>query len=281
MIRRRLPDGFALIAQDDHARACGTLALAWGNLAFPRPQPFPDFLAGVVLHDCGWAAHDFSPPPSPDGLPPDVFDPPPADDPAPLLQHMERTHAIWEQSATAATAAGPWAALLVSVHVLTLSAYASAGASALPLRFACNRFQHRQIERQEALRTRLGMPLDRPLTSGLADLDAEDAGTPHPLDLQLIEHYRLLQTLDLMSLAVCCTTAPVNESPPLGRDETRITWRRFGDDLRVRPWPFREETVTLEIPGVVVPRRHYASADDLADAMAASPRTILTARLIA
>jgi hypothetical protein len=45
--------------QSEHARLAATIALAWGNEAFPRPPvPFESFVRGVTLHDRGYEPFD-------------------------------------------------------------------------------------------------------------------------------------------------------------------------------------------------------------------------------
>ncbi len=91
----------------------------------------------------------------------------------------------------------------MSLHNLSLSVIASTQAagnhekfdmSKMTEQFELNKFQHREIERQERLRKELGMNTDRPLKFGLAF-----AGTDLKED-QLLFNFRLLQAMDMCSL---------------------------------------------------------------------------------
>lgn len=295
VIRRRHGDGYAVIRQDDHARLCGDLLRHWGTSRFPRPQPFADVFAAVVLHDCGWAMLDDAPVPTSDGRPPDVFDPPPRAAatalPGPTdaggsaeWASLERLLSAWTRSAQLAAVAGPWAQLLVSVHALTLSAYAAGRATTLPLRFLFNRFQHGQIELQERLRRQLGMSLEWPLTHGLADLNTAPDARRDELEVRLIHHYRHLQALDLLSLAVCCQTPPTDRSGPLTDDGEALHWQlRPGEPqptLRVSPWPFAVERLELRVSARVLGRGPYPHRAVLADALGHAPAEVLEVVLV-
>lgn len=51
-----------VISQADHARFAATIALAWGNAAFPRPEvPWDRFVEGVAVHDRGYGELDSDP----------------------------------------------------------------------------------------------------------------------------------------------------------------------------------------------------------------------------
>src|SRR4051812_34854041 len=165
MIRQRVGDEFLLITQNDHAIFSGFLAKHIGNEQFERLAP--EVVSAISAHDAGWALHDDEPTLNGAGQPLHVFEMP-----------MGLATKIWSASAQrAAERLGPYAALLVSLHQLALSDIArqhhaaKTRERAAPPRdlFNLNRFQHSQIERQEALRGELGMRTDIPLQLGLAN----------------------------------------------------------------------------------------------------------------
>ena len=104
------------------------------------------------LHDCGWPLHDDEPTLNRDGKPLDVFE-----------TTREIALQVWTASVERAAAADRYAGLLVSLHVLSLSVFASSQTQlrarevrperAGGTKFAVSKFQHREIERQEDLRT--------------------------------------------------------------------------------------------------------------------------------
>src|ERR1051325_1057408 len=114
MIRREEQGSFLLIAQHDHALISGQLAEQFGNARFAQPQPYRQVIKGVSLHDCGWALHDEQPTINPDGMPLDVFETP-----------REIALKVWTASVDRVAAQDPYAGLLVSLHVLSLSVFAT------------------------------------------------------------------------------------------------------------------------------------------------------------
>src|SRR3954471_21700194 len=114
MIRRDVGDAFLLIAQHDHAHMAAQLAEVFGNEQFAEPDPFDQAVLGVALHDCGWPLHDDQPTLNAQGLPLDVFESP-----------ARIAIKVWTTSADRAAARDPYAGLLTSLHVLSLSVFAT------------------------------------------------------------------------------------------------------------------------------------------------------------
>ncbi len=272
MIRREAPDAYWLVTQHDHALLAGRLIREVGG-SFTRPPRFDETAAATDLHDSGWPEHDDHPTLNPQGLPLDVFE-----------VSRPIAMAVWAGSARRAAEHGPYAQMLVSMHVLSLSAYAvsndtpgrhehfdagSATQRQLVERFEINKFQHAQIELQETLRRKLGMSLDRPLEVGLAE-PGVDRGED-----ELRQAFRLLQAMDLISLAICCTEPPTRHTNDVhtstGARPTRLSMRRTGSDVTVWPWPFAEPVVQVEVPYRAVPKRAYASQDELDAVYQAAP----------
>ncbi|HLL89357.1 MAG TPA: DUF3891 family protein [Tepidisphaeraceae bacterium] len=274
MIRRAAgPDAFHLIAQHDHAILAAALAERVGNAAFARVVRGEQTLAGVRLHDCGWPLHDDRPGLNKHDLPADVFETTP-----------DVGIPVWTASAERAAEAGPYAQLLVSLHVLALSVFATTPApvnhekfdlSQPKNRFAINKFQQREFERQEGLRRTLGLRTDLPLTHGLAPEHAdadEDA---------LRSDFRLLQAMDQLSLGLCCTKPPqahtTDVHPRPGAPAVQLVLSWGGPDvLHVDPWPFDVGEVRAEVPAKRVRAGAWASTEAFQDAYAAAPTDVLT-----
>lgn len=276
MIRRNLGNQFALITQDDHARLAGELVSHLGTMKFRRPEiKWREFVTAVTLHDRGWAMQDAHPTRNRSGLPLDVFETP-----------RDIAVTVWPGAPDAARTdpeGGPWAELLVSLHVLSLSAYAvsheglnrgernSRPEDQMRERFLMNKFQHREIERQVRLRTELGLSTDIPLSQGLAQEGASQA------EDELRRQVRWLQALDQISLGLCCTQPPmtltVEVHPTPGHPGESLTLQRDGNDLLVRPWPFAVERIEAHIPARLVEARAYESDGQLHDAYHAAETT--------
>ncbi|MEA2709474.1 MAG: hypothetical protein QOF78_2075 [Phycisphaerales bacterium] len=271
VIRREDQGDFLLITQHDHALIAGELAEQFGNHNFARPEPRESALRGVSLHDCGWPLHDAEPTISKEGKPLDVFESP-----------RDVALGVWTASAEKASAADPYAGLLVSLHVLSLSVFASTQTSfdhekfdlSDPAeRFAVTKFQHREIERQENLRMVLGLRTDKPTHH------------KHPHEVtqkkedQLTFNFRMLQAMDLISLATCCSKSPADQTqdvlPKPGGTPMRFSLTRRGKDVIVDPWPFDQPQVELMIPVCRIAGEKYASNDALRAAVSRGSSEVL------
>ncbi len=190
VIRNRRDDGFLLITQHDHALLSGKLAMHVGNTEFAAPTPYQPVVDGISMHDAGWPLHDDRPTLNKDGSPLNVLETPAA-----------IATRVWSESAGRAAAHHPYCGLLVSLHVMGLSAIGQAQASPLAAdpkqAFEINKFQHKQVELQETLRKDLGLRTDRALRLGLAP-----PGTDEDEDL-LRFNFSLLRALDRVSLDIC------------------------------------------------------------------------------
>jgi hypothetical protein len=145
MIRRQGSDRFILITQHDHALLSGRLAERVGNAQFARPEPREAAIRGIAMHDSGWPLHDDRPTVNPKHLPLDVFETP-----------REVALHVWDASVERAAASHPYAGLLVSLHVMSLSQLLGQMRPSQRDQFEITKFQHREIERQEELRQRVG-----------------------------------------------------------------------------------------------------------------------------
>ena len=241
MIRRRLGDRFLLFTQHDHALLAGALAAHYGNARFASPEPRDETVAAVSLHDCGWPAHDEHPTLNKENLPTDVFESP--------IQTAVR---VWAATTDRVASQTPYTQLLVSLHVLGLSGFASSHVHTRHDMFELNKFQQREVERQESLRTRLGLSTETPLRLGLADKSND------PREEQLRRGHYLLQTMDRISLALLCTTVLFpridNIIPRPGAAPVGLGFSRTGDfSVKVDPWPFDRPQLTFPIPARSVP----------------------------
>ena len=259
MIRRHAGDRHQLISQNDHALLSGQLAAFFGNAQFAPPDPLPDTLAAIALHDCGWPAHDSSPTINKDNLPLDVFE-------TPLSLALD----LWSAAADRAAAATPYTQLLVSLHIFGLSAFAATNSRTRREMFELNQFQQRQIELQERLRAGLGLTAATPLRFGLALTD------DNPAEARLRHNHNVLQFMDRLSLALCCTNPPFtqieNTTPRPGPERIIVHFTRpTPTELIVDPWPFNPPELHVSIPCRSVPAHPYDTDQQLRAAVAAAP----------
>jgi uncharacterized protein DUF3891 len=204
----------------------------------------------VGLHDCGWPVHDERPTLNKQGLPLHVFE-------TPLNVALE----VWQAGVERVANEEPYTQLLVSLHVMGLSGFAAANVHDRREQFELNKFQQRQIEKQVELRNRLGMRTDIAMKLGLAirtDLEEEE---------RLRRNYLIMQTMDRISLGLCCDEAPFGKIeeivPKLGMNAVTLNFARVGEfELGVEPWAFDEERVEIEMPYKEVPARKYEDVEE-------------------
>jgi hypothetical protein len=252
MIRRDADSHFLLITQHDHALLAGQLARRLGNSEFAAPSPFEITAEGIAHHDCGWPLHDENPTLNKDGLPLHVFEVS-----APIATQ------VWSASVARAMNLGDYQGLLVSLHVLGLSAInlAHLANASRADQFEINKFQHRQVEIQEDLRRRLGLSTDVPLKLGLAKLGTSAA------DDQLLFDFRLLTAMDRVSLSLCTGKLlfPRMEDvhPAPGRPPVPIEIGLADPaTMTLRPWPFDQGEMTFEVPARRVQKEPFASVEE-------------------
>ena len=262
MIRHPHGDQFLLITQHHHALLSGQLAMRFGGGQFARPEPFESVMKGISQHDCGWPLHDDEEPTlNADHLPTHVFE-------APIMLATR----VWQASAAQAEKLlDPYAALLVSLHVLHLSLFAQEHAARHTAHelFEVNKFQHRQIELQEKLRQKLGLAIDLPLHHGLAP-----PGTSVAED-RLLFNFRLLQAMDRLSLAVCCSEElfrSIDLLPAPGGVPLALRVMRPAEfQVSLEPWPFHGTRIDLEIPCRRVPAKRYDDESQFRQAFSKAP----------
>jgi hypothetical protein len=251
MIRRPTPTHFALITQHDHALFAGQLARRLGNATFSAPSPYEITVEATAHHDAGWPLHDDNPTLNKDNLPLHVFEVS-----APLATQ------VWSASVARATNLGDYQGLLVSLHVLALSAFnlAHLKDASRPDVFEINKFQHRQVEIQDDLRKRLGLRTDVPLHLGLAK-----PGTS-PADDQLLFNFRLLTAMDRISLSLCTGQLlfPKIEDvhPHPGHPPLPLTLQMPDPaTMTLDPWPFDQPELQFEIPTRRLPKVPFLSLE--------------------
>jgi hypothetical protein len=273
MIRRRVGNDWFLIAQNDHAVLAAHFARHWSNDRFARPDPLDETLRGVAMHDAGWPLHDDTPTLNTKREPIDVFE-----------STREIALKVWRASGDRAQVADLYSGLLVSMHSLALSLYAT---SPSPMKhekfdtsrpteqFEINKFQHYEIERQENLRRQLHMRTDIPLEFGLAKPGID------PNEDQLRFNFRLLQAMDQLSLAACCTQPPsdttteVHESA--ARKPLKLKLHRInGVDVTVDPWPFDQPQIDASVPFCRVPARPFSDVEEFRAKYTAAPLETLS-----
>jgi len=193
---------------------------------------------------------------------------------------------VWSESAERAAQTSDYCGLLVSLHVLALSSIATQTADPAPSGrtrsrndlFELNKFQHKQVERQEALRRRLGMRTDLPLRFGLAKPGVDAAE-----DL-LLFNYNLLRAMDRLSLDLCCSEdlfGSIEEvfPRPGGEPVTLRVEHVNRGAMRLSPWPFDGDRVEDELPCRRLPAADYPDEEQFRQAYEVAPTEPFLVRL--
>jgi hypothetical protein len=224
------PPRWLLISQLEHARVSADLATHWGNPPMAAIEPRETILATIRRHDDGWQSWESRPAVNGSGAPVSFTEMPTAEG-----------NAIWQRSIESLADLGPLAQYLVASHFV----------------------QRRRKSTQTAAEwASFVTEFDRRRTAWLADWQQQDvrANTVERAALAL----RQLQFFDALSLWFCCQ--------PLGKAETRETPAGVpltltpvaADEVRISPWPMTRPSVEILATARSVPRRSYASAEELA-----------------
>ena len=101
---------------------------------------------------------------------------------------------------------------------------------------------------------------------------------------QLTFNFRMLQAMDVISLAACCTKPPSKQTqdvmPQPGAAPMRFNIERRGKDVIIDPWPFDQPQVELMIPVCRIAGRKYANHDDLRAAVNSGSSEVLTCNVM-
>jgi hypothetical protein len=260
MIRREDGSDFLLITQHDHALLAGEFARRLGGDWLGAPAPYEETLEAIAHHDAGWPLHDDHPTLNAQGLPLHVFE-----------ASVSLATQVWSASVGRAMNLGDYQGLLVSLHVMNLSAIHMEHAKGLSRAdlFEMNKFQHRQIEIQEDLRGRVGLSNEVPRRLGLAKMGSSEG------DDRLLFNFRLLTAMDRISLSLCCgerlfpKMEDVLPGPGRAAIEIEIAMPQ-ADVMVVRPWMFDQGEMVFEVPARRVAGIAFGSLEAFHDAYQAA-----------
>jgi hypothetical protein len=247
MVLRRDDRGVLAIGQPSHAWLSGQLARSWGNAQFGTFEPWEEVCLAAEQHDIGMASWDRTPSYNEKtGLPHGFTE-------MPLDVHL----ALWRGAAPQLLRQSRYAAMLVARHGARL-------------------YEMRDLQRMA--------PADadavRALMGELAEFQAA-IGASLPATTDFARHSDLLWTWDFLSLAVCLGWAPCMAKGVPSADrplDLELTAGPEAHQLRLAPWPFAADTVTVRCEGQRL-RARYAGASELRGALAAAPWETLAIEL--
>lgn len=273
MLRMESETGWWLIAHPDHAHLAGDFAAAWGNAQFRRPEPRARVLKGIACHDDGWAARDAHPSITRQGKP-SAFSTELVGKYSAFEEiDLEEYLAVRDRAVRIIAEEDPYAGLLISMHTYNLlTAHADRSTIASEGLVLLDEFLQRQSDYQRELRSRVAA--DGSLSS------VESA------EQTILEHFRLLQACDNLSLLTCVAFAspshllhplPLNDGSTAEVKVQAVAPRHF----RLAPWPFAETELSFTFPARHVTGKLFADSQSLEAAFHASTVEQLTVALSA
>lgn len=268
MLRLETETGWWLVRHPDHARLAGAFAERWGNDRFLSPEPREHVLRGIAHHDDGWAARDAVPQITRQGKP-SAF----STELVGKYSGFEEIDladflAVRDRAVREIGRQDPYAALLISMHTHNLlrdrADWSTIRPGQAPL---LDEFLENQLALQTSWRQEI---------AANAELRPE-----HKSDDTILDHFRLLQANDYLSLVACVDyQKPVNLLHALPtRDGGRvpIEVRSAGNRQWVLdPYPFTEPSLQFQIPARHVQGKFFATAKEFQDAFHAAPMETLS-----
>jgi hypothetical protein len=263
--------GWWLIGHPDHAELAGAFAAAWGNEKFRSPEPRERVLFGIARHDDGWVARDSHPVITRQGKP-SAFS-------IELVGRysafeeidIEEYLAVRDRAVRIVAEKDAYAALLISMHTYNLLTEHADRATIAPQGLVLlDAFLETLRGFQEELRTAIQ-----------ADHSLDSAAKQ---EQTVIEHFRLLQACDNLSLLACVAySAPSHLLHPLRLNDgatAEIRVQPLGTrHFRLSPWPFAERELRFKFPARHVVGKIFDNSAALDTAFNKSQAQMLTATL--
>jgi Protein of unknown function (DUF3891) len=255
MLRMESQTGWWLIRHPDHAHLAGDFAAAWGNELFRRPEPRVRVLLGIRTHDDGWAARDAHPSITRQGKPSafssELVGKYSAFEEIDVAEYL----AVRDRAVRIIAEKDPYAGLLISMHTYNLL---TAHADRTTIHEEGLKLLDEFLERQRSYQAEL--------RSAIA---SDSALTPIEKSEQtILEHFRLLQACDNLSLLSCVAFAqpahllhplPLNDGSTAEVRVFPVAPRHF----RLSPWPFAESELTFQFPAKHIEGGVFGSSAEL------------------
>ncbi len=271
MLRMESESGWWLITHPDHARLAGAFATAWGNAQFRRPEPRTRVLHGIATHDDGWAARDARPAITREGKPSafstELVGKYSAFEEIDLKEYL----AVRDSAVRIIAEKDPYAGLLISMHTYNLLTEHADRSTIAPNDIG---LLDAFLETQRSYQTELSAEIA--MDDSLSGIEKSEQ--------TIIEHFRLLQACDNLSLLTCVAfdkpahllhPLPLNDGSTSEVQVNSIAPRHF----RLSPWPFGEEKLTFSFPARHVSGKTFGSSIELEAAFTTAPEQTLTVRL--
>jgi hypothetical protein len=271
MLRMESETGWWLIRHPDHAELAGCFAAAWGNDRFRKPEPRARVLYAIARHDDGWALRDARPAITKQGKPSafstELVGKYSAFEEIDIADYL----AVRDRAVRMIAEHDPYAGLLIAMHTYNLLTEHADRSTIAPDGLA---ILDAFLERQRVYQVELQAAIQADTT--LQPLDKAER--------TIVEHFRLLQACDNLSLLTCVAhAAPANLLHPLPlRDgsASRVEVCSLGPrHFRLDPWPFAEHELSFDFPARHVEGRTFRTSAELTEAFLDAPQQMLTVRL--
>jgi hypothetical protein len=268
MLRLETETGWWLVTHPDHARLAGAFAERWGNDLFLAPEPREHVLRGIARHDDGWTTRDAMPQITRQGKP-SAF----SHELVGKYSGFEEIDlpdylAVRDRAVRLIAEEDPYAATLISMHTYSLLNDHSDRSTIAPEQLTLlDEFLLGQKKLQESWRKQI---------AANPKLKAE-----HKSDDTILDHFRLLQANDYLSLLTCVDfKKPVellHALPARGGKRIPVQARSVGTrHFVLEPYPFAEESITFQFPARHAKGKHFSTARELQDAFNAAPVEMLS-----
>ena len=273
MLRMESESGWWLITHPDHARLAGAFAAEWGNAQFRRPEPRARVLYAIASHDDGWTARDARPTITRQGKPSafstELVGKYSAFEEIDIADYL----AVRDQAVRLIAEQDAYAGLLVLMHTYNLlSEHADRSTIAPEGIVLLDAFLDCQRAYRAALLERIA--------------DEATLSETEKSEQTVLEHFRLLQACDNLSLLSCVAyDRPAHLLHPLPLKDgstSEVQVQPVGPrHFRLSPWPFAEPEISFEFPARHVVGKRFDSSAQLEAAFASAREGRLTVRLSA
>jgi len=243
MLRLETQTGWWLVTHPDHARLAGAFAERWGNERFLPPEPREHVLRGIARHDDGWAARDRSPQitrqAKPSAFSVELVGKYSAFEEIDLEDYL----AVRDHAVRLIAAEDPYAAILISMHTYSLLNDHSDRSTIAPAQLhLLDQFLEGQKALQDSWRKQI---------ASNPNLKPE-----HKTEDAILDHFRLLQANDYLSLLTCVDfQKPVellHALPARGGNHIPIQARAISTrHFVLDPYPFAERSSSPKLLGLV------------------------------
>ena len=268
MLRLETETGWWLVTHPDHARLAGAFAERWGNDRFLSPEPREHVLRGIARHDDGWTTRDALPQITRQGKP-SAF----STELVGKYSGFEEIDlpdylAVRDRAMREIAEEDPYAAILISMHTFSLlhdhADRSTIRPDQLPL---LDQFLAGQKALQESLRKQIA-----------ADPNLKQE---HKSESAILDHFRLLQANDYLSLLTCVDyrtpvellhALPTRDGKGATIEARSVGARHFVLD----PYPFSEPQLSFQFPARHVPGKLFSSGKEFQDAFHSAPVERLT-----